>query len=74
MRMIFAVLIPMLAGPAIGNAINRAAGIPLPDAGADAMTTSFIPAPGIFLAASLLSLLILALVPWLSHEVAKKEN
>ena len=73
-RMIFAVLIPMLAGPAIGNAINRAAGIPLPDAGADAMTTSFIPAPGIFLAASLLSLLILALVPWLSHEVAKKEN
>lgn len=73
-RMIFAVLIPMLAGPAIGNAINRAAGIPLPDAGADAMTTSFIPAPGIFLAASLFSLLILALVPWLSHEVAKKEN
>ena len=73
-RMIFAVLIPMLAGPAIGNAINRAAGIPLPDAGANAMTTSFIPAPGIFLAASLLSLLILALVPWLSHEVAKKEN
>ena len=73
-RMIFAVLIPMLAGPAIGNAINRAAGIPLPDAGADAMTTSFIPAPGIFLAASLLSLLILALVPWLSHEIAKKEN
>ena len=73
-RMIFAVLIPMLAGPAIGNAINRAAGIPLPDAGADAMTTSFIPAPGIFLAAAITSLLIFALVPLLERVTAKKES
>ena len=73
-RMIFAVLIPMLAGPAIGNAINRSAGIPLPDAGADAMTTSFIPAPGIFLAAALISLVIFALVPLLERVTAKKES
>ena len=65
-RMIFAVLIPMLAGPAIGNAINAAANIPLPDAGADAMTTSYIPSPAIFLAAALVSLLIFALVPILA--------
>ena len=73
-RMIFAVLIPMLAGPAIGNAINRSAGIPLPDAGADAMTTTFIPAPGIFLAAAICALVIFALVPWLIKSTAKKEN
>ena len=73
-RMIFAVLIPMLLGPAIGNAINSAANIPLPDAGADAMTTSFIPAPGIFLAAAAVALIIFALVPWLNKKVAKKEN
>ena len=73
-RMIFAVLIPMLAGPAIGNAINRAAGIPLPDAGADAMTTSFIPAPGIFLAAAITSLLIFALVPVLAKVTSEKRS
>ena len=73
-RMIFAVLIPMLAGPAIGNAINAAADIPLPDAGADAMTTTFIPAPGIFLAAAICALVIFALVPWLIKSSAKKEN
>ena len=73
-RMIFAVLIPMLAGPAIGNAINAAADIPLPDAGVDAMTTTFIPAPGIFLAAAICALVIFALVPWLIKSTAKKEN
>ena len=73
-RMIFAVLIPMLAGPAIGNAINRAAGIPLPDAGADAMTTSFIPAPGIFLTAALVSLLIFAIVPVLAKVTSEKRS
>lgn len=73
-RMIFAVLIPMLAGPAIGNAINAAADIPLPDAGADAMTTTFIPAPGIFLAAAICALVIFALVPWLIKSTTKKEN
>jgi MFS family permease len=64
-RMVFSVLIPMLAGPSIGNAINKARNIPLVDAGADAMTTSYIPAPEIFLAAAITSLLIFAVVPLL---------
>ena len=72
-RMIFGVLIPMLAGPAIGNAINRAANIPLPDQGsADTMTTQFIPAPEIFLAGAITCLLILACIPLLSRAVSKQ--
>ncbi len=71
-RMIFCVLIPMLAGPAIGNAINRAMNIPLADAGANAMTTSFIPAPEIFLAASLISLCLFPLVYALTRMTKKK--
>ena len=71
-RMIFFVLIPMLLGPTIGNAINESANIPLTDAGADAMTTHFIPAPEIFLTASLVSLLIFALIPVLS-KLTKKQ-
>lgn len=67
-RMIFSVLIPMLVGPMIGNAINKTANIPLPDLGsADVMTTEYIPAPGIFLAAALTALVVLALVPVLLH-------
>lgn len=63
-RMIFSVLIPMLIGPMIGNAINRAAGNTLPDLGsADVMTTAYIPAPEIFLAGALVSLLIFMLIP-----------
>ena len=42
----------VIIGPMLGNAINKAANIPLVDAGADAMTTQYIPAPGIFLAAA----------------------
>ena len=72
-RMIFSVLIPMLAGPAIGNAINKAANIPLLDAGADAMTTQYIPAPGIFLAGALVTVLIFALIPILL-KIAKKNK
>ena len=66
-RMVFSVLIPMLAGPAIGNAINRAQGIKLPDAGADAMTTEYIPAPEIFLVGAIATLIIFAIVPLLSR-------
>lgn len=73
-RMIFFVLIPMLAGPAIGNAINRAAAIPLPDLeSADTMTTQFIPAPEIFLAGALTCLLILLCIPLLSR-VSRKQS
>lgn len=75
-RMIFSVLIPMLVGPMIGNAINKAAAIPLPDLGsADAMTTQFIPAPGIFLAGAITAALVAAIVPWLASVVkARKEK
>jgi hypothetical protein len=64
----------MLIGPTIGNAINKAMNIPLTDAGADAMTTSFIPAPEIFLAAAIAALLILALIPLLQRVSAGKEK
>ncbi len=72
-RMVFSVLIPMLAGPAIGNAINKARGIKLPDSGADIMTTEYIPAPEIFLVGSLVTLLMFAVIPILSR-LTKKEK
>ena len=73
-RMVFSVLVPMLLGPMIGNAINRARNIPLPDQGsADVMTTQFIPAPEIFLASALVILLMLAVLPVLQR-VVKKEK
>ena len=68
-RMIFSVLIPMIIGPMIGNAINKAMNIPLVNAGADAMTTEYIPAPEIFLVASLISLLIFVVTPKLVKTV-----
>jgi len=66
-RMVFSVLIPMIAGPLIGNAINKAMNIPMENAGADAMTTAFIPAPEIYLTASLVLLLIFAILPLLKR-------
>ncbi len=63
-RMIFSVLIPMLIGPMIGNAINRAKNIPLPDLNsADTMTTQYIPAPEIFLVGAIVSALMLIIIP-----------
>lgn len=62
-RMVASVLIPMLVGPAIGNAINKAQGIMLENPGADAMTTEYIPAPEIFLFGAIASLLVIAVVP-----------
>ena len=62
-RMVFSVLIPMLAGPAIGNAINAGMGIKLENPGADAMTTEYIPAPEIFLAGAIATLLVFAVIP-----------
>ena len=72
-RMVFSVLIPMLAGPAIGNGINRLRGIPYENAGADAMTTSFVPAPEIFLAAGIAVLLLFALIPLLCKAIEKRK-
>ena len=74
-RMVFSVLIPMLLGPLIGNSINAAQNIPLPDKdSADTMTTSYIPAPEIFLAASIAMLVIFAIIPVLSKLAKKKGN
>lgn len=73
-RMVFGVLIPMLAGPMIGNAINRRAGIRLPDLGsADVMTTQYIPSRTIFLVAALVALLMNLLIPLLVRMQKKKE-
>lgn len=74
-RMIFSVLIPMLLGPMIGNAINKAAKIPLPDLGsADVMTTKFIPAPGIFLAGAITAAMMFALIPFLVKFTTKRKT
>ncbi len=63
-RMCFSVLIPMILGPMIGNAINKIRNIPLPDLGsADVMTTQYIPAPEIFLFAGICVLPLLLIVP-----------
>ena len=65
--MVFAVLIPMLVGPFIGNAINEYRNIPIPDASsADTMTTLFIPAPEIFLAAAICLLLSFVIIPFIN--------
>ena len=74
-RMVFSVLIPMVVGPMIGNAINKAKNIPLPDLGsADTMTTQYIPAPQIFLAAAIISLLMIGLIPVLRRVKDGKTN
>jgi MFS family permease len=74
-RMIFSVLLPMVFGPMIGNAINKARNIPLPDLGsADAMTTKYIPAPEIFLAGAIVALLMFALIPVLVKLISKKKE
>ncbi|MBR7100653.1 MAG: MFS transporter [Clostridia bacterium] len=74
-RMVFSVLIPMVVGPMIGNAINRAKNIPLPDLGsADTMTTMYIPAPEIFLAAAVISALIFGIIPFLRRSIGEKNE
>ena len=73
-RMVFGVLIPMLVGPMIGNGINKVMNVPLENAGADAMTTEFIPAPEIFLAGAITSCLLIACVWLLSRAEGEKEN
>ena len=74
-RMIFSVLIPMIVGPMIGNGINRAANIPLPDLSSpDAMTTAYIPAPEIYLAASITLLLLFVFIPLLAKAQANEKN
>ncbi len=72
-RMIFSVLLPMVFGPMIGNAINKARNIPLPDLGsADTMTTKYIPAPEIFLVGAIFAALMFILIPILVKITKKK--
>ena len=74
-RMVFSVLVPMLVGPLIGNAVNRIRNIPLPDQGsADAMTTQYIPAPEIFLVAAIVLLFMAAVLPILQRTVKKEKT
>ena len=73
-RMVFSVLIPMIVGPMIGNGINKKMNVPLPNAGADAMTTEYIPAPEIFLAGALTSCLVILFVWLLAKADKKTEN
>lgn len=73
-RMIFSVLIPMIFGPMIGNAINKTAAIPLPDlSSADVMTTQYIPAPEIFLAGTIAAVVMFAVIPLLVKAKKKAE-
>ncbi len=69
-RMVASVLIPMLVGPAIGNAINKAQGELIENPGLDILTTQYLPAREIFLAAAIVSLLVLAIIPF----IRKTEN
>ena len=70
--MVLSVLIPMILGPMIGNGINKARNVPLENAGADAMTTEYIPAPEIFLAGAITSCLVILCVWLLRKSEAKK--
>jgi len=74
-RMIFSVLIPMVIGPMIGNAINAIKAIPLNSSTsadiADTMTTKYIPAPEIFLCASVVAVLSLVFVYLLNRKIRK---
>lgn len=73
-RMVASVLIPMLVGPAVGNAINKAQGILIENPGADIMTTEYIPAPEIFLWGAVVSLVIFAVVPLITKAEDNKSR
>ncbi len=62
-RMFASVLIPMIVGPAIGNALNEAFGFDVEISGSDILTTSSAPAREIFLAGAIIALLALAVIP-----------
>jgi MFS family permease len=72
-RMVFSVLIPMIVGPMIGNYINKTRGILMEDPGAAAMTTSYIPAPEIFLVGAIVTILLYLIIPFLT-KTAKKNS
>lgn len=62
-RMFASVLVPMLVGPAIGNALNAAFGEDIQLSGNDVLTASSAPAREIFLAGAIIALLAILVVP-----------
>lgn len=70
-RMVASVLIPMIIGPAIGNGINKLSGNLIENPGADAMTTSYIPAKEIFLVGAIMALALFAIIPVLAKNTKK---
>ena len=66
-RMIFSVLIPMVIGPFIGSAIIRSAPTYQDEFGA----TQYIPNPGIFLGAAIVSLLLFVPLVWVVRALRK---
>ena len=62
-RMFASVLIPMIVGPFIGNALNEAFGSDVEISGSDVLTTSSAPAREIFLAGAIIALLAIAVIP-----------
>lgn len=72
-RMVFSVLLPMLFGPMIGNAINLARNLGKASENA-VLTTDVIPAPEIFLAGALFSLLMFAFIPLLQRTIKNEKQ
>ena len=74
----FSVLIPMLIGPMIGDLINSIRAIPISNSPsmdvADTMTTQYIPAPEIFLASAIISILCIIFIYLLNKRVKKEAN
>ena len=62
-RMFASVLVPMLVGPTIGNALNSAFGEDIKLEGTDVLTASTAPAREIFLAGAIIALLAILVVP-----------
>ena len=72
-RMVFSVLLPMVFGPMIGNAVNTARNLGAASENAE-LTTKVIPAPEIFLAAAGFALLMFAVIPLLQRVVKKEKK
>ena len=75
-RMFASVLIPMLVGPAIGNALNQRFGSGAQLEGNDVLTAATAPAREIFLAGAIISLLALLAIPLIrmAEERTKKSE
>ena len=75
-RMFASVLVPMLVGPAIGNALNIAFGEGIALEGNDVLTASTAPAREIFLAGAIISLIAIAAIPLIrmAEEKIKKSE